>query len=220
MEEHHLQVSKTARYYTLGYLTDKVDNIWFVCHGYGQLANYFIRNFEAINDGKTYVVAPEGLSRFYLNGFTGRIGAAWMTKEDRLNEIADYVHYLDMLYGHIVKDKLKNKKTKVTVLGFSQGTTTACRWIGNGRVQPDNLVLWAGVFPPDLSLNVTDKLFKAIPNIALVYGSQDAFVQETNIDQQKALFGQAGLSFEVISFPGKHEIDSNTLKELAEKFKH
>ena len=65
MEKHHLKVSRTARYFTLGELNEQTKNVWFVCHGYGQLAEYFIRNFEAINDGENLIVAPEALSRFY-----------------------------------------------------------------------------------------------------------------------------------------------------------
>ena len=40
---HHLRVARTARYYTLGGggLAPRV--VWFVLHGYGQLAGQFIR---------------------------------------------------------------------------------------------------------------------------------------------------------------------------------
>jgi hypothetical protein len=60
-----------------------------VTHGYGQLAKTFIRRFEPIMDAQTLVVAPEGLSRFYWGGFDGPVVASWMTREDRLDEIAD-----------------------------------------------------------------------------------------------------------------------------------
>ena len=36
-------------------------------------------------------MAPEGLSRFYLEGFSGKVGATWMTREDRLNDIDNYL---------------------------------------------------------------------------------------------------------------------------------
>jgi len=46
-----------------------------------------------------------------------------MTREDRLHEIDDYVHYLDALHTKIVP-----QGATVTALGFSQGTATVCRW--------------------------------------------------------------------------------------------
>ena len=42
MQEHHLSVERTARYYTLGSL-DGPRDVWFVCHGYGQLAARFLK---------------------------------------------------------------------------------------------------------------------------------------------------------------------------------
>jgi hypothetical protein len=51
--------------------------VWFVCHGYGQLAAYFIRHFAFLTENApaTVVIAPEGLSRFHLSGNGGRVGA-------------------------------------------------------------------------------------------------------------------------------------------------
>ena len=97
MQEHHLEVKRTARYFTLGTLDENTEQIWFVLHGYGQLAQFFIKKFSVLDDGKTFLVAPEALSRFYLEGVTGRVGATWMTREERSNEVADYVFYLNQL---------------------------------------------------------------------------------------------------------------------------
>ena len=102
--EHQLTVSRTARYHQLGELSAMTRRVWFVAHGYGQLAAYFIRHFAPLTaaDPHLVVVAPEGLSRFYLNGTGGRVGATWMTKEDRLAEIEDYVAYLNQLAATIL----------------------------------------------------------------------------------------------------------------------
>ena len=89
MQEHHLAVAKTARYYSLGEPGPATRQLWFVCHGYGQLAGRFLRHFEPLDDGSRVIVAPEGLSRFYLSESPAerRVGASWMTREDRLVEI-------------------------------------------------------------------------------------------------------------------------------------
>ena len=78
MTEHHLAVTRSARYYQLGELSVHTRRVWFVCHGYGQLAAYFSRHFAFLTeaDPTTVVVAPEGLARFYLSVNGGRVGAS------------------------------------------------------------------------------------------------------------------------------------------------
>ncbi|MBL4653973.1 MAG: hypothetical protein JKY53_14090, partial [Flavobacteriales bacterium] len=132
MEEHSIQITKTGRYFSLGSLSKKTTSVWIVCHGYGQLANYFLRNFNVLEDENTYIVAPEGFHRYYLNGFSGRVGASWMTKEDRLSDIDDYVNYLDRVYKSIFS-KIDRKNATVNVLGFSQGGATTTSWACQGK---------------------------------------------------------------------------------------
>src|SRR5881296_2809116 len=67
MQEHHIGVSRTARYFTLGDCSPGVGEVWFVCHGYGQLASRFLEKLRVLDDGRRYLLAPEGLSRFYLS---------------------------------------------------------------------------------------------------------------------------------------------------------
>ena len=64
MQQKNISITKTARYFILGDASEKIEEVWFVCHGYAQLANYFIKNFEVLDNGKNLIVAPEGLSRF------------------------------------------------------------------------------------------------------------------------------------------------------------
>ena len=82
MQEHHFSTPRTARYYTLD-PAEAVREVWFVLHGYGQLAGAFLRHFERLQDGARLFIAPEALSRYYLPGHQ-RVGASWMTREDRL----------------------------------------------------------------------------------------------------------------------------------------
>src|SRR6266498_2722637 len=140
MQEHRLTVSRTARYFTLG-RPDR--EVWFVLHGYGQLAALFLRHFEPLDDGTRLIVAPEGLSRFYLTEDPAerRVGASWMTREDRLTEIEDYVQYLDAVHADVV-GSVDRSLVKVRVLGFSQGAATACRWASTGASRVDRLIVW------------------------------------------------------------------------------
>ena len=91
--EHHLTVKRTARFCTLGDSTEAAGDIWIVCHGFAQLARTFLEEFTPIARPGRLIVAGEALNRFYLNreggraGASARIGATWMTREDRLAEI-------------------------------------------------------------------------------------------------------------------------------------
>ena len=99
MKEHLITTDYTARYYTLGEINeDPQQEVWVVLHGYGQLAQYFVRKFEPLLQDDVCVVAPEGLSLFYLRGTEGRVGATWMTSEFREHAISNYLVYLQKLY--------------------------------------------------------------------------------------------------------------------------
>jgi len=126
IEAHHVSVQRTARYYTLGKLTGKTRRIWFVLHGYGQLAQYFIRRFDVVADDETLIIAPEGLSRLYIDTEFGKVGASWLTREDRDQEVNDYVAYLDQVLASVLGDR-SLVGLDITLMGFSQGASTVCR---------------------------------------------------------------------------------------------
>src|SRR5690606_24237990 len=100
MQTHHIPVMRSARYYTLGELNAKTSHVYIALHGYGQLASSIIHKFDDLIDGQVFVIAPEGLSRFYWDGMTGQVGASWMTKEDRNLEIEEYCDFLQSIYAH------------------------------------------------------------------------------------------------------------------------
>ncbi|MDF2438103.1 MAG: phospholipase [Bacteroidota bacterium] len=209
-----ITITKTARYFLSSEVDQKTEEIWFVCHGYGQLASYFIRNFEVLQNDKTVIVAPEGLHRFYWNGFSGRVVASWMTKEAREDDINDYVNYLNSVYHEVISKA--GAEVKVNLLGFSQGTATVCRWIAAGNIKANNLVLWAGAFPDDMDLQLNKKLFDKM-NTHLVIGDQDEFIKEDQITNYSDHLHKNGIRYNMIRFSGKHVIDPETLAELASK---
>ena len=50
MEKKKISVSKTARYFQAGSISNKTKNVWFVFHGYGMLSEFFIKKFESLVD--------------------------------------------------------------------------------------------------------------------------------------------------------------------------
>jgi predicted esterase len=212
-QQHHLPVTRTARYFQLGTLTQQTRQVWFVCHGYGQLAEYFIRHFAHLTDAdpSLVVVAPEGLSRFYLQGTNGRVGATWMTREDRLTEIDDYVAYLNQLATAILPKAIPS--VRVTVLGFSQGAATVSRWLAHAHFSPAHLILWAGIFPPDMEESAATGLLRH-QRLTLVCGDEDDFIKPADLAYQQQKLQQLGTAPEVVWFPGKHTLHAAVLRQL------
>lgn len=211
--EKRISFEFNARYEVLGEPSADIDELWLVCHGHGQLAKYFINKFNCIANPKRLIIAPEGLFRYYLQGFTGRVGATWMTKEDRESDISNYITYLSAVYEE-VRSKLKND-IKITLLGFSQGAATISRLATMTELEFDRLILWAGIFPPDLPpLKSTDRLKNK--QCLLVYGFQDEFLTEARIQEQENIARQIQITPESITFEGKHELSDQVLSAIVE----
>jgi predicted esterase len=221
--EHALVVPRTARYYTMGPTHGFPREVWFVCHGYGQLASRFLRQFAPLDDGARLVVAPEALSRFYLDPIpqrrhdpAPRIGATWMTREDREAEIADYVAYLEKLASE-VRHPLAGAAPRVVVLGFSQGTATVSRWLAASEMRVDQLVLWGGSIPPELDLAAwAARLHGAA--ITLVAGTDDEYATPAAVAVEAERLSAAGVAFSLHRFDGGHSIDATALVQLAAGF--
>ena len=205
--QHKITVNKTAFYHTLGNVKT-AQTIWIVLHGYGYLAKYFIRKFNPILNKNTAVIAPEGLSKFYLNGvgFDGRIGTSWMTKDNRETEIEDYVNYLDQLYKAILEEN-EMSDVKINVVGFSQGGATASRWIANQQSKIDNLILWASSFAEDIDL----KLLAQNNKLFALFGDDDEYIPKEKINQYEEQLTTSNIDCEFIRFNGKHDIPADVL---------
>ncbi len=201
--EHKLIAQKTFRYQQIGEL-DKATHLLIVLHGYGQLAEFFIRKFKDVQENYL-VVAPEGMHRFYLNGTSGRVGASWMTKEDRESDITDNLNWLNQLLNEL---KEKKKFEKIILLGFSQGGATAARWYYSYKYEFNHLILWASVFPPDLekpeNSNDSENYF--------VIGTEDEFYNAEAQKNEVEFYRKIG--FQTIQFSGRHDIEIGPLNRI------
>jgi len=208
MTEHHIQVRRTARYHMLGE-PSAAKELWVVVHGYGQLARYFLNNFEGLENGRC-IVAPEALSRFYLDAEHSRVGATWMTREERLLEIQDHIAYLDALVTSIKEKGAAGMR--VNALGFSQGVATVSRWALKGGTQLDRLILWAGGLPPELdqhTLKAWEKL-----QVDLVLGDQDEYAKPGDLAAMDRRLELAGVPRKSHRFSGKHKLEPVLLERL------
>jgi len=216
--EHPISTTRTARYFTLGAPAPGVDDLWIVCHGYGQLASAFITQFTSIVRPGRLIVAPEALSRFYQGDAQGRherdsrVGASWMTREDRLAEIGDYVRYLDQVAAEV--RAVTGTDAPLRILGFSQGVSTAVRWVLQGEVQPAQLILWAGDVPQDVTQAVLGEGLTGIA-VDLVSGDRDRLVSSGFVARQQARLVRSGIDASLHRFDGGHRLDRALLERLA-----
>lgn len=214
-KQHPLQVSRTAHYNTLGQAGKHIKKLWIVCHGYGQLSKTFIRRFIPIMDEQTLVLAPEGLSRFYWGGFDGPVVASWMTRENRLDEIADYSNMLSQLYEQYVP--LCADDVEIILLGFSQGAATQMRWIMRTFPVFKHLILWAGQLPEDIDYTPNLSYFKD-KQLHFAYGDQDPFITEKRKVQMLAIIAQSALHFNNFPFQGAHKVEKLALQQWQQQF--
>ncbi|HEU5292575.1 MAG TPA: alpha/beta hydrolase [Cyclobacteriaceae bacterium] len=217
MRELSVDFTFKARYFRLGEINPQTKAVWFVLHGYGHLAQYFIAKFKSLESHGVCVIAPEGLSRFYLEDVntrnqTGnnRVGATWMTRENRLMDIENYLSFLDTVY----QAEIGNRSLPVTILGFSQGAATASRWSVQSNIKYERLILWSGIFPNDMDFEKSKEVLKA-KQVVQVYGSKDPFLNDARIGEMKDLAQKLGVTTPPIVFDGGHEIHEQMLIKFA-----
>lgn len=216
MQSLELTFSAQARYYKSGDVNEATRSIWIVMHGYGQLAQYFIRNFAILEAHNICVIAPEGLSRFYLEDVSARtktgnnrVGASWMTRENRQMDIDNYITFLNAIH----EKELRNTNIPVTILGFSQGAATASRWAMTGTFRFSRLILWAGIFPPDMDLSASKERL-AKKEVYVVYGTRDPFLTDDRFAEMNQLSEKLGVTPSVVAFDGEHKINEEALLKL------
>ncbi|MEJ6776184.1 MAG: hypothetical protein QNK85_02525 [Crocinitomicaceae bacterium] len=204
--EHTLSLKKTFRYEILNDVSDAT-TVFYVLHGYGQLAKFFIEKFKGLNQD-LLIVAPEGMHRFYRKGNSGRVGASWMTREAREIDIADNMDWLTALDKKICK---KYPIKKRLLLGFSQGGSTAARWRLTNKVLFDSLMVWGSDFPSEVT-NAKELLAEDTNNY-FVIGTEDEFFDAKQRD--KLIEDYKSLGFKISTYIGPHDINIQTLIDLS-----
>ena len=215
LNTHHLITPKTARYSTYGKMSAKTKYFWFVLHGSNMLAEQMLYKFKEFDLETHFVVAPEGLSRFYLNGFGGDVVSSWMTKRDRLEEIHDFSVYCSTLFDlHVQKIPAT---CKTIIMGFSQGGITAMRWLHHIEVSVDFLIPYASWIPEDIDYGIAKTNWDQICKI-FTYGEQDQFLNEKRINEIKEICERGNIDFNIEAYPGEHRVDKKQLKKIFKQY--
>lgn len=218
---HKLPVTRTARWWSANPPESQpCKGTLYALHGYGQLPQFFIRKFQQqVQDGWR-VIAPEGAHRFYLQGTEGRVGASWMTKEARLDDIADQLAFLDALRAQTAGSSPGDKNV---LLGFSQGVSTALRWaaLGQGGIQSwDGLIAHSGVIPPDLKTLEGD--LSGGPSLDVLVGTEDPYIQDqgSRFRTAEAAWTDAGGAPDRIrlhTFEGVHDVNPECVGQVLDR---
>ncbi|MCI4671453.1 MAG: phospholipase [Bacteroidia bacterium] len=207
----NLKTTRTGRVAQLGDLSKDTKELWLVFHGYRMLATNFLRKFHVLSKDDNCILAPEGLSRFYVDGVSGRVGASWMTKEERLSEIADQEAWLDRIWEWI-QANIDPQNCKIHMLAFSQGVATLWRWLDKKNIVPETITLYAGKIPDETSPEFEERLPKS--KKFFLYGNEDQFINEQTAAYLKQLMLARMPDLEIIQFEGKHDVYPDPLRKL------
>lgn len=186
-------------------------DVWLVLHGYGQLAEFFIRKFLPFASPERLIVAAEGTNYNYLKEFQGRVGANWMTSYQREMAITNNHRLLNQLMDNLLSQFAN--PPRVHLLGFSQGAATGTRWASQWTRHLETMVLWGGGFAHDLVLDVAKEKF-AHTNIQVVLGDRDELITEESKRKQTELLEILGKPLDLLTFSGGHELDTALLEKI------
>jgi len=180
-----------------------------------------------------------------------------MTREDRENEITDYVEFLDAVLDEVTGGsdgglgetageepgqaagqepgqeagqepgqeageeageesdrESREKHAPLTVLGFSQGAHTVCRWLAAGDMPVARIILWGAYLPEDFDLARGPERLRSA-ELILVHGLLDHFISEEAHVAQEARLEELDIPFKTITHAGGHELDQAVLREIA-----
>ena len=213
--KHNISFEFSSSYITYNQLTDTTENIWIVFHGYGQLSKYFIRRFDVLEGDKNYIIAPQGLSKFYVDEDFKNVGASWLTKEDKESDLLNQQKYLIKLMDEL-KSKIDFSKIKINLFGFSQGVSAFTRLLINYNMKIDNIIIWAG-WVPDEFFNINKNVLKDT-NLFFVVGNKDKYYNNPIIKGYIEKFKKTlNKEIDYFVFDGGHIVDRKVLKKINEK---
>lgn len=206
-----IRYEHTASYRTSHVVKRDEREILIALHGYGQLSEFFMAKLQPIFRDDRLVVVPEATNYSYLKGFSGRVGANWMTSHEREMAIANNHRLLNAILDSLM---LKYAKLpKISVLGFSQGAATASRWVSQLKVPVDRLILWSGGFAHDLVFESFGQQVQSA-EVVMVWGSKDEMLTPEAIQKQDELIDKLPVKVKKLQFEGGHELEKSTLLSL------
>lgn len=185
--------------------------ILMALHGYGQQVAFFHRHFIPLTELGFTVVVPEAPHRFYLEGFSGKIGCSWITRYQRQWDIDETNNYLSAVIATISKD---HPNVPWYGLGFSQGGHTLYRYAALAPFHFKRLILWAVDFPIDPIPKANASM---VNHVEFVHGDQDPFFTEERKLAFETKLSELAITPPIYHYKGDHRMDRDLLLTLFEK---
>lgn len=179
-------------------------------HGYGQDAQAFLDDVEAIPgaDGWT-VVSVQALHPFYTRA--GEVVANWMTSQDRELAITDNVAYVRAVVARVRSDEPSLAGAPVVFLGFSQGVAMAFRAAAHAD-RSDGVIALGGDVPPEVRASGA-----RVGPVLLGRGARDEWYTRDKYEKDLAWLRDTDQIAEACAFEGGHEW-SDAFRERAGAF--
>lgn len=181
-------------------------------HGWGQTCRKMLRDLAPLSEHNILVAAPQAPHPFYLDMESGRVGFHWLTRYERDQAVVDTNAFLARLID-VLAEQHTFDRSRVFVLGFSQGCSMAWRFCVSGSVAPAGMIACGADLPPD----VAEKLPGHAPfRVLLVHGREDNIIAPTKMHDAQKQLTALGFAHEVHEFDGGHEIPPNVACGIAE----
>jgi predicted esterase len=103
---------------------------------------------------------------------------------------------------------------EITLLGFSQGAATATRWAIESNHALHQLILWAGILPPDMDFEKAHEILKD-KKVIEVFGKSDPYITDERLRELTSLNERLNIHPEIVKFEGGHEINEDVLSALS-----
>jgi predicted esterase len=160
-----------------------------VFHGIGYLSRYFLKHFKHLDPDTNYILAPQAPALYYLNNKYTHVGASWLTKEETQIHMQNLLQFLDVLWETEQLDKAQ----RLILFGYSQGVSVLARWIAQRKLNPAEIMLYAGKLPAELQSHDFDHLSNTT-KVTAYYGTDDPYLEHWNRESLKnqayELFGK------------------------------
>lgn len=192
----------------------KTINVWLALHGMGYLSKYFIKYFSALNSETNYIIAPQAPSKYYQDKKFKYVGASWLTKENTELEKQNVYAYLDAVW-HTESKKWEDNKVRFIFMGYSQGVSIITRWMLSRKISCDSLLLHSGAIPKELDTDSFSYLPESTP-VTYLYGTEDEYINEARMTEQQLIGSKVfGERLHIVTFDGKHEVNTDYLEKLS-----
>jgi predicted esterase len=194
-ETHHVETPVAGRCLVTAPAGSEPRPLLLGFHGYAQTAEDQLEMLQRIHGSGGWVCcAVQALHPFYPR--PDRVGACWMTRQDRGLRIAENVRYV-----HKVVESLRASHTldgTLVLHGFSQGVGMACRAAVLGGQRPAGVILAGGDIPPEL-----DDL-QRMGRVLIARGGDDSIYPREKWDSDIGRLRGAGVPFIECGYEGGH----------------